>query len=82
MEFTKGEWRVCGTVLGGHGVIIGKHSINIPTENHQGDAHLIASAPNLDNALRLVLWDLENLNEVSDLTIKVAEQAIAKKEGK
>ena len=90
MEYTKGEWKVTTwhtqypskeiRIYSDDGLIATMEGkTTLPQE---ANAHLIAAAPDEDNALRLVVWDLDNLGKVSPLTHQVIDKALAKAEGK
>ena len=93
MDYTKGKWGVNEgdfgfTIKSEQSIVNGFNEdvdIEIAETNNyldnkeeEANAHLIAAAPNLDNALALVIWDLDNLGKVSSLTRKLAEEALSK----
>ncbi len=90
MNFTKGEWKVTNKNEGGFdGVFVSDNTGNILatisgtpfcTKEYKANAHLIAAAPDMYQALKLCLDVLLQFNipEVLD----PVEQALAKAKGK
>ena len=82
MNYTKGEWKAIGGMV--YCDLSKDKTRLIATvggeewREAEANARLIAAAPDEDNALRLVVWDLDNLGKVSPLTRQVIDKALAK----
>jgi len=76
-NYTRGEWFYAnGAIQNGNHVIA---EMNYVGDNVEADAHLIAAAPNMYEALKCAL-DLCDLREGA--TREVVEKALAEAEGK
>jgi hypothetical protein len=96
MEYTKGEWRVVADPLGKFTDIFGEIGMPITTITHSGmnigqdiaNAHLIAAAPDMYEALKMALDALRALlyehpdDDIGSAQKEVIEKALAKAEGK
>ncbi len=91
MNYTKGEWKVAGafgtTIVSETGEFIATTTSIFaePRERpkDEANAHLIAAAPEMYEALRTALADLEEDVQAPLLdSVKLAKRALAKVEGK
>ena len=90
MNYTKGEWKVASHPLVGIQVQAdtGERRISICNLQDEANAHLIAAAPDMYEALLLALpllhddWDGTSSDSAGNVAIARVGQALAKAEGK
>ena len=83
-KFTPGPWRYASRNVNEimttfHGVQIGRSYIDVATENEKADAHLIAAAPELLEALEAIMENDGTMMRPN--CIDKARDAIAKAKG-